>query len=197
MSGEFMDQLHTQQDVTTTKYVIEQIKRDDQDLWARKVLEHFILHWCWRSPTFILKTSLLQSPSILCDNDIGWGAQTHRVCNILTSTGGWWGSLVESSMSRWNWRKLILPPTFGIQNYKLTIWNWWIKWTNRRTDCWCSSRDLPQWIPLSRWHQRKQFSVMVSHDIPHCYVSTCIHLNVRGSYDTLDCNIAASYGKTT
>ena len=32
MSGEFMDQLNTQQDVTTTKYVIEQIKRDDQDL---------------------------------------------------------------------------------------------------------------------------------------------------------------------
>ena len=127
MSGEFMDQLHTQQDVTTTKYVIEQIKRDDQDLWARKVLEHFILHWCWRSPTFILKTSLLQSPSILCDNDIGWGAQTHRVCNILTSTGGWLGSLVESSMSRWNWRKLILPPTFGIQNwinYKTTNWQY-------------------------------------------------------------------------
>ena len=115
MSRDIIDQLNILQDVTTTKYVIEQIKRVDQDLWARKVLEHFTLHWCWRSPTFILKTSLLQSPSILCDNDIGLGAQTHNVCNILTSTGGWWVSVaVESSMSRWNyWRELILPPTLG------------------------------------------------------------------------------------
>lgn len=32
MSGEFIDQLNMIQDVTTTKYVIEQIKRVDQDL---------------------------------------------------------------------------------------------------------------------------------------------------------------------